>query len=59
MNNILPEKERIIKDMVKLTLCQDDFIEWILRSTNEDSEFMIYKTSQHILVHIDKSPFKE
>ena len=59
MNTMLPEKEQILKEMVQLTLCRDDFIEWILKSTNEDSEFRVYKTKSYILVGIDKTPFKE
>lgn len=41
----------------KLTLCRDDFIEWILKSTNDDSEFRVYKTKTYIMVGIDKSVF--
>ena len=40
-----------------LELCRDDFIEWLLNSTSEDSDFRVYKTKHHISVHIDKSPF--
>ena len=57
-DKILPEKEQILKEMVRLTLCRDDFIEWILHSTNEDSEFRIYKSQSYISVGIDKTPFK-
>lgn len=49
-------------DEIKVTkeiLCQDDFIEWILRNTNEDSEFRVYITKHSIQVGIDKEPFKE
>ncbi len=44
-------------EMEELTLCRDDFIEWVLKSTNEDSEFRVYKSKNSILVGIDKSPF--
>lgn len=43
-------------EIEKLTLCRDDFIEWVLRSTNEDSEFRIYNSRHYIQVGIDKSP---
>ncbi len=43
----------------KQTLCRDDFIEWVLRSTNEDSEFRVYYSPHYIMVGIDKEPFKE
>ena len=55
--NMVPDKEQIIKEMVKLTLCRDDAIEWILRSTNEDSEFVVYKTKNNISIYIDRNPF--
>ena len=40
------------------TLCQDDFIEWILKSTSEDSEFRVYRTKHYIMVGIDKFPYQ-
>jgi len=40
----------------ELVLCRDDFIEWVLKSTNEDSEFRVHYSKYYILVGIDKSP---
>jgi len=57
MNKIQKDANQIIKEMSKLTLCRDDFIEWILRSTNEDSEFRVYKTDHYISIYIDRYPF--
>ena len=48
---------KIVAEIEKLTLCRDDFIEWILHSTNEDSEFRVHKLKQTVMVHIDKVPF--
>lgn len=50
------EKEPVI-EVLELTLCRDDFIEWVLKSTNEDSEFRVYRTKAYIMVGIDKTPF--
>ncbi len=40
-----------------LTLCRDDFIDWVLKSTNEDSEFRVYNAKRYIHIGIDKKPF--
>jgi len=55
----LPTEEEILKSMVFEELCRDDFIEWILRNTNEDSEFRVYKTKHNITIGVDITPFKE
>ena len=38
----------------KLTLCQDDFIEWVLRNTQEETEFRIYKSHNYMMVGINR-----
>ena len=43
----------------KITLCRDDFIEWVLRYTNEDSEFRVWRGKHYIGVGIDTIPFIE
>ncbi|KKN75182.1 hypothetical protein LCGC14_0383410 [marine sediment metagenome] len=48
---VLPDKDKIIPK--KITLSQDDFIEWILTNTKEESEFRIYRNKNHTLVGID------
>ena len=49
-----PKESEILEE---LNLCRDDFIEWVLKSTSEDSEFKVYKTKHYIMVGIDKTPF--
>ena len=56
---MLPTKEEILKSMKYETLCQDDFIEWVLGNTAEDSEFRIYKSESYVLVGIDNLPVAE
>ncbi len=52
-----PGQEMKEPEIEELTLCRDDFIEWLLQSTSDDSEFRVYKTKSTISVHIDRSPF--
>ncbi len=56
MKGVLPTKEEILKTMKQETLCQDDFIEWILHNTSEDSEFRVYKSESYVLVGIGNLP---
>lgn len=56
---MLPTKEEILNTMKYETLCQDDFIEWILRNTAEDNEFRVYMTKNCIQVGIDNPPVTE
>ena len=56
MKGLLPTKEEILKSMKQETLCQDDFIEWILHNTNEDCEFRVYHTEKYVSVGIDGMP---
>ena len=41
----------------KLDMCRDDFIEWVLRFTNDDSDFKIYKSKYHITIYVNRNPF--
>ena len=44
------------KDDIKvehLTLAQDEFIEWVLQNTKEDTEFRVYQTKHYTMVGID------
>ena len=56
---MLPPKEDIQQFAFHEFMCRDDFIEWILHSTNDDSEFDVYRTKHHIMVYVDRNPFKE
>ena len=39
----------------KQTLTQEDFIDWILKNTDDlKSEFRVYQTKYHIMVGIDE-----
>ena len=57
MNEQEPKETLNPVKMEKLELCRDDFIEWILRSTNDDSEFRVYRGPKYIMIGIDKAPF--
>ena len=42
-------------EVTKLTLTQEDFIDWILRRTNDvTAEFKVYETKDFIQVNIAK-----
>lgn len=47
----IPETNKVDK----FVMGQDDFIEWILKNTNElQSEFRVYRRKNYIMVGIDK-----
>ena len=50
MSQQMPEHDEV----KKLTLNQDDFIEWVLKNTNDKkAEFRIYQGKHHTIVGID------
>ncbi len=52
----------ILPDNIKIdqqTLCQDDFIEWVLQNTKEETEFKVYHTKHYIMVGIDVEEDKD
>ena len=50
-----PGKMPETTEMDKFVMGQDEFIEWILKNTNELlSEFRVYRSKNYILVGIDK-----
>ena len=50
-----PGKMPETTEMEKLVMGQDEFIEWILKNTNELlSEFRVYSSKNYTLVGIDK-----
>ena len=59
-DNKAPKEDKegkVAIDIEYFELCRDDFIEWILRNTSEDSEFRVHKAKHYISVGIDKFPY--
>ncbi len=54
---ILPEKDDT--KINQQTLCQDDFIEWVLQNTNEETEFRVHQTKHYTVVGIDVDEVKD
>ena len=46
---ILPDRINVSQQ----TLAQDDFIEWVLQNTKEETEFRINRTEHYVSVGID------
>lgn len=56
MEDWFKDDKEIKVEIEKLTLCRDDFIEWVLTHTNEDNEFKVYNSRHYVQVGIDRTP---
>lgn len=54
---MLPERDEIPTE--QLTLCQDEFIEWVLKNTKEETEFRVHQSKLYTLVGIDVEEVKD